>query len=287
MTTPANLPYGTALSGSNAQSWAEAILSDLGAPDSAADIETLEDWFAREGGGGENNPLNTTLVTSGSIGSINSAGVQSYSTPAAGASADAQTIESGYPAILSALQSGSGFVGSTNSSISSELSEWSGGGYSSVNGTSTVSAPVTTDSSLNPFSVFQSLGDFFTDLTSADLWERGGLVMFGVMLIIIGLVILGTGPALAALGMTARTGRGIRSVSSSFGSSAGPGGPTEEEKADRNRRLNLAEENASIGRMKVETQAKREARLSRSNSEPVKGVEHTGGREPNPAPPHS
>ena len=82
MTNP--LPADTAATGSTATGFATAILQGLGAPVNAANVGSLEDWFGLEGGGGANNPLNTTLPTSGSTGSINSDGVQSYGTAATG-----------------------------------------------------------------------------------------------------------------------------------------------------------------------------------------------------------
>jgi len=285
MTTPQYLPYGTPVSGSNAQAWAQQILADLGAPQTAADIQSLMDWFDREGGGGVNNPLNTTLRTSGSTGSINSAGVQSYSSPQAGASADAATISSGtYPNILADLKSGVGLIGQPN--IAGELQTWSGGGYSSVYGSPSVNPSTppsnaqTTSFSLNPLSVFQSFGNFFTDLTSADMWERIALMFFGFFLIGVGLIILASGPTLQALGITARVGRGARSIGRTFGASSSSGGPTPEEQADRSRRLELAEFNAQTGRQKVENVRLREARLS--NARPVRHRE----TEPNPEPLH-
>jgi hypothetical protein len=130
----ATLPYGTALTGSSATAWATAILQGLGAPASAANVQSLVDWFGQEGGGGVNNPLNTTTAsggTAGETGTINSVGVASYDSPAAGVAATVKSLEQPlYTGIVSALKSGSGLVG--NSSVGSELSAWSGGGYSSV-----------------------------------------------------------------------------------------------------------------------------------------------------------
>jgi hypothetical protein len=139
MTAPANLPYGTALTGSNAIAWAEQILADLGAPQTSANINSLVDWFALEGGGGQNNPLNTTVVAAGATGPINSVGVQGYATPDEGAAAIAQTLEqSNFSGILALLKGGGGLIG--NTSIAGELSSWSGGGYSKITGTSASTA---------------------------------------------------------------------------------------------------------------------------------------------------
>lgn len=126
------LPYGTALKGAAATAWAAAILTALGAPITAANVSSLEDWFDHEGGGGANNPLNTTLSdTPGVTGSINSVGVKSYSSPADGVEATVKTLEGGYSAIVAALKSGAG-LSNAGPAVSSELSTWSGGGYSSL-----------------------------------------------------------------------------------------------------------------------------------------------------------
>jgi len=126
-----NLPYGTALAGSNATAWAQALLRALGAPLTSANVSSLTAWFRMEGGGGANNPLNTTLGGAGATGSINSVGVKSFSSPAYGIAATVRTLEqSNFSGILAALRSGRGLIG--NSSVGGELSSWSGGGYSSV-----------------------------------------------------------------------------------------------------------------------------------------------------------
>lgn len=289
MTTPQNLPYGTALTGSNAQAWAEQILSDLGAPETAADIQSLMDWFAREGGGGVNNPLNTTLRTSGSTGAINSVGVQSYSTPTQGASAEAQTIAGGnYPNILADLKAGTGLIGASN--VGSELSTWSGGGYSSVSGSpsiGTISTPSPSGQTAQDqaslfginLGIFQSFSNFFTDVTSADLWERIGLMIFGLLLFGVGIIILVGPTALQLIGVGAKVGRGTRSIARSFGGGSQDMGPSPQEVADRQERFKLAQYNAETGRLKVENVQRREARLSVSRRH--------ASTEPNPEPPHS
>ena len=103
-------------------------------------------WFGQEdnhGSAGENadgiganNPLSITADTpgiTGSNGSVTSgAGGPpnlTFPTPAAGITAIQAALNS-YPAILAALKSGNGMIG--NTSVTAELSEWSGGGYNSV-----------------------------------------------------------------------------------------------------------------------------------------------------------
>jgi hypothetical protein len=137
MATPAALPYGTALTGSNAVAWAQAILAGLGAPQTAANVNSLIDWFEMEGGGGTNNPLNVSVASVGGQGAINSSGVQNIATPADGVASTVAFLEdNNYSAIVSALKSGQGLIGSTSAAIAEELSAWSGGGYNAVAGTS-------------------------------------------------------------------------------------------------------------------------------------------------------
>lgn len=120
------LPKDTPLTGPNAIAWAEAILKGLSAPITDLNVSYLLGWFHNEGGGGENNPMNTTLRTSGSTGSINSAGVQNYTTPQDGVDATVSTLAI-YPAIISSLKHGHGIT-----NVETELMKWSGGGYSSI-----------------------------------------------------------------------------------------------------------------------------------------------------------
>jgi len=122
----APVPYGTPLTGANATAWAKAILAGLGAPQTQANVQSLTDWFALEGGGGQNNPLNTSLVDTGSTGAINSSGVQGYATPQDGVNATVATLQGGYSAITGALDTGKGLVDDTASAVEAELRKWSG-----------------------------------------------------------------------------------------------------------------------------------------------------------------
>lgn len=121
--------FSSLLSTADRTNWAKAFLSAIGAPQTTANINSVVAWEAREGGGGQNNPLNTTLGGFGSTGSINSAGVKNYPTAADGVQANAATITGGnYGDILLALRSGQGLCGRSWTG----LSTWSNGGYSSV-----------------------------------------------------------------------------------------------------------------------------------------------------------
>jgi hypothetical protein len=94
----------------------------------------MYNWAAHEGPYGSqasNNPLNTTIHTAGDEGSFDGTPVQNYATEAEGLAATAETLLSGYPAIVSALRHGVG-LSTGNPQVAAELSEWSGGGYSSV-----------------------------------------------------------------------------------------------------------------------------------------------------------
>lgn len=124
-TTPVpSLAYGTPLTGSAATVWSVAILKSLNAPITTSNIGSLNAWYVKEGGGGQNNPLNTTLSTSATTSTINSDGVKGYSTPAAGVSATSQTLNGGYPAIVAALKSGKGLGSDPTGAIAADLRKW-------------------------------------------------------------------------------------------------------------------------------------------------------------------
>lgn len=109
-------------------SWVRAELRELGDPRTPANIGSLVAWQNREGGGGANNPLNSTEPAPGST-VFNGVGVQNYPTPGEGVAATAVTLRNGrYGDILAALASGQGLCGQSFAG----LSTWSGGGYSSV-----------------------------------------------------------------------------------------------------------------------------------------------------------
>lgn len=118
----------TVIGSGQGKAWARSFLATIGAPQTAANIQSVMAWINREGGGGQNNPLNTTYPLPGAT-DFNSVHVKNYSTVAIGILANARTIMGGgYGDILSALRSGNGLCGQSFSG----LSRWSGGGYSSV-----------------------------------------------------------------------------------------------------------------------------------------------------------
>jgi hypothetical protein len=90
--------------------FAQALLGLLGEPITDANVQAVTAWEAAEGGNWHNtasyNPLNTTLREPGSV-SVNSAGVQAYTSWNQGLDATASTLQEGsYAGIRDALASG-------------------------------------------------------------------------------------------------------------------------------------------------------------------------------------
>lgn len=125
--TPAQVSSDVAAPVSDPQ-FSTAVLAGVGAPATAANVRSIESWIGREGGGGANNPLNSTFPLGGST-SFNGVGVQNYPTYADGVDATISTLENGnYSDILLLLRGGGGLCGHTLAG----LSTWSGGGYDQV-----------------------------------------------------------------------------------------------------------------------------------------------------------
>jgi hypothetical protein len=116
MTSTKNAPV---ISGNATETqFATDVLYRLNAPITDSNIAAMTTWMKFEGGGGGKatglgvnsamfNPLNTTLKTSGSTGSMNSHEVQRYASYDAGLSATVQTLKLGhYTSILAALKQG-------------------------------------------------------------------------------------------------------------------------------------------------------------------------------------
>jgi hypothetical protein len=102
-----------------------AMLSDLGAPATPANINSVSSWFKHEEPSfpppNAYNPLNIE---------VGAGKFAQYSSAAAGAQATASFIRNnGYNQIYMNLKSGNGICGS---GMASDFSKWSGGGYSSV-----------------------------------------------------------------------------------------------------------------------------------------------------------
>ena len=124
---------GTAPASGSETDFIKAVLADMGAPASQANINSLATWFKREfpswPPAARFNPMATTQKMTGST-QYNSVGVQNYTDAKTGAQATATTLMNGhYPGIVAALKAGNGLCGN---SLASEFSTWSGGGYTSV-----------------------------------------------------------------------------------------------------------------------------------------------------------
>jgi hypothetical protein len=127
--------------GDNEKAWSEAILTSLGAPLTSANIVSIGYWMQNEAGGpgagivGANNPINVSQPCCGGV-PIQDDGdgvtfLQSYPTVADGIDAITQYLNRGnYTAILADLKSGVGLM--TDSNLASEISLYSGGGYSTI-----------------------------------------------------------------------------------------------------------------------------------------------------------
>jgi hypothetical protein len=135
--TPAALPGNVTPTGTNQLAWSEAILAALGAPDTDANIISMGYWMQNEAGGlvGENNPINVS--EQGYDGwNIQSEGngwyLRSYPTVADGVAAIAAYLSyPNYSQIKSDLQAGIG-LGTSTSTLASQLSVYSGGGYTTI-----------------------------------------------------------------------------------------------------------------------------------------------------------
>lgn len=122
----------TVVSGSE-NSFIRAILADMRAPATTANISSLAAWFPHEFPSypppAENNPMATKMSEPGASDYLSN-GVKNYPTASEGAQATAATLTDGYyPAMVAKLRAGEGLCGS---SLAGEFLTWSGNGYSSV-----------------------------------------------------------------------------------------------------------------------------------------------------------
>jgi hypothetical protein len=127
--------------GENQKAWSEAILTHLGAPLTSANIISISYWMQNEAGSppsgivGANNPFNVSEPCCGGV-PIQDDGdgvtfLQSYPTVADGLEAITQYLNRGnYTLILADLKAGVGLMNDSN--LASEISLYSGGGYSTI-----------------------------------------------------------------------------------------------------------------------------------------------------------
>ena len=141
LTPQATAEYQTP-TGENQKAWSEAILNALGAPLTSENIISIGYWMQNEAGTpasggivGANNPINVSQPCCGGV-PIQSDGdgvtfLQSYPTAADGVEAIAQYLNRGnYTQILADLKAGAGLM--NDSSLASEISLYSGGGYTTI-----------------------------------------------------------------------------------------------------------------------------------------------------------
>lgn len=173
--------------------WEKDVLGDLGNSKPSNDtIAFLDLWQTYEHSKAHNNPLNITAPPG--IGSINSAGVQSYATPSQGALYTANLIKTSYPTLYNMLKNNKvkdtllGSTSITGGHLSSldhlvtELNTWGSHNFANYlsGGESTADKTVNT---------VHSFGDWWNWLTSN--WERIAWVLGGAILIILAIVIFG------------------------------------------------------------------------------------------------
>jgi hypothetical protein len=124
------LPAAVPVTSSSGTAFIKAVLADMGAPATTADIDSLRAWFPHEGTAAEHNPMASTMDAPGAT-VFNYDNVRNYPTAAEGAEETARTLDDGrYPLIVAALDSGRGLCG--DPALAGEFLTWSGGGYSSV-----------------------------------------------------------------------------------------------------------------------------------------------------------
>lgn len=191
------MPTTDTTQGSNAwNGWDVEVLHDLGAKPSKNNIMFLDWWQSYEHSNAKNNPLNLTAPAG--TGSINSAGVQNYSSPALGAQYTANLISSGnYPTIYKMLKTDNlKGVLLGNTSISSkgdlghgplenlvaELRKWGSGTFADklAGGESTASQTVQTYDSVTSWLGWISQN-----------WDRVLFIIGGGVLVILALVMVG------------------------------------------------------------------------------------------------
>lgn len=116
---------------SDLQRFADEVLAGIGAPASTQNVDWIVSWSRAEASTAANNPLDTTLHTSGSYALPgNSAGVQQYPSETAGVAATVATLKGGnyYPELVKDFQKGN-IISSyqTDPSLLSQLETWGGG----------------------------------------------------------------------------------------------------------------------------------------------------------------
>jgi hypothetical protein len=311
-----------------AVTWADELLSRLGDPKTTGAEQVIYDWELSEGGGGWRNPLNLEGGKRAfSTGVVGAPAVSNYATYGGGLADTRDRIRSLIPNlsrdlksnpdqarsdIIASAWSGSSHYGGGKTFSTAPLpghksalkgSPGPGGGSSTLTGKGITCPGFWQSIFLGPSGfadwlacrqisgIKGSSNNFFVKLFEdpVDYLERGGLIVFGAILIIIGLAAIAKGPVENRVREAAGIATAARGVSRGlgFGGSTETGGrtkpePTAEQIAEKERRMSLAERNTELGSRKIAVAESKERRLQRRDF----GKRHSSGREPNPEPIH-
>lgn len=198
-----------ALSNLTPKTFAEAVLSSLGLPQTSSNVQALVAWQKKEGGNWQNgarfNPLNTTLRLPGStvMSGGNSAGVQSYTSWDQGVQATAETLRmSNYSGIRQVLAQ-SGGCSALSQAVAN--SPWGTGSFaqecgSSYNPKGTPASQTGRNVGTNPQGCALQLPFGICLLSNAQVQDVENILIIGVggfILLVGGLIIV-----ISALGST-------------------------------------------------------------------------------------
>lgn len=114
--------------------WEAAVLRQVKAPVTKANVAWLDAWQQSEGGGAAYNPLNTTEAANGAS-DYNSVGVKNYPSASSGAEATGATLLGWYPAIVAALRSGNPqryAAAGHGTDVVSQLNTWGSHGFAAT-----------------------------------------------------------------------------------------------------------------------------------------------------------
>lgn len=207
-----------ALSNLTPKTFAEAVLSSLGLPQTSSNVQALVAWQKKEGGNWQNgaryNPLNTTLRLPGStvMSGGSSAGVQSYTSWDQGVQATAETLRmSNYSGIRQVLAQ-SGGCSALSQAVAN--SPWGTGSFeaecgSSYNPKGTPASQAGRNVGTNPQGCALQLPFGVCLLSNAQVQDIENILIIGVggfILLVGGLIIV-----ISALGST-KVGKRAKTV---------------------------------------------------------------------------
>lgn len=183
--------------GDYSTAFGQAVLNDLGDPQTSQNLLFLQAWSQAEGGTASYNPFNTTQRMPGSS-SYNNVGVQNYTSFDQGVAATVKTLTNGrYADILRGLSSGTSAISTAESP---SLAVWgTGTGVLRVLGSNAGLSQSEADPSANgpdgTVSCYWKLSLPVVGSICLDpiLWLALGMVGTGVFLLGVALVAIGSG----------------------------------------------------------------------------------------------